>query len=537
MFLAPEDFIREFQTEGQYPEFKQGVSHEKIQDAIVAFSNKDGGVVLIGVRNDGTVSGVVDTGEAERQLQQAAGSVNYPGRYTVHHLAVGDKNVLVLSVARRREGFAQTPSGIVKIRSGASNTALIGEQLSRFMRERAFSHFETTRTPARLDAASPARLDRLRREYAWPDGDVTDLLIDGGYAIRDQGAVSLTVVGGLFLLEDPASLGVRSQVEILRFPRDSDDPDKRTTIAGPVDVQVEEATKAILAELGELSILLGTRRIDLPKIPPTAIREAIANAVAHRSYEATGTGVRVEIRDTDVKIISPGPLPEPVTEENIRNQQAARNATLLGTLRRYGLAEDLGRGIDRIQDEMAAQLLHPPEFHDDGSSVTVVLKLSGLVTSLERAWLSRLVHDRLLQPNDLLVVVQAVRDGSIANSGVRSLAGVDHLEARSILHRLRDEGLLVQEGERGGAYYRPADGLGMPTVVRLTPEEIEERVMRLAADGPISNADVRSATGLDRNEARIVLQRLVAARRLSQIGARKGTRYEITNDAPRQTLG
>jgi ATP-dependent DNA helicase RecG len=64
----------------------------------------------------------------------------------------------------------------------------------------------------------------------------------------------------------------------------------------------------------------------MPELPPRAIREAIANAVADRSYEHAGTAIRVEIRSTSLTITSPGGLPEPVTVENIRFQQAARNS-------------------------------------------------------------------------------------------------------------------------------------------------------------------------------------------------------------------
>lgn len=177
---------------------------------------------------------------------------------------------------------------------------------------------------------------------------------------------------------------------------------------------------------------------------------------------------------------------------------------------------------------MAAQLLHPPTFHDDGASVTVTLRLSGLVTPLERAWLSRLMQNRGLETNDLLALVQSVRDGSVTNSRVRSFLGVDNVVARVILQRLRDAGLVVHEGERGGAVYRPTENLGIPAMIRVDPAELEERVVEMVENEPISNADVRTATGLDSNDALTMLQRLVAAGRLTQTGAKRGTRYRAT---------
>ena len=58
--------------------------------------------------------------------------------------------------------------------------------------------------------------------------------------------------------------------------------------------------------------------------------------------------------------------------------------------------------------------------------------------------------------------------------------------------------------------------------MRLGPDELASLVESLAADGPIQNADVRRATGLDRAESLAVLDRLVREGRLIRTGARRG---------------
>ncbi len=93
-------------------------------------SNADGGVILYGVRDDGTVVGVMDVGEKERVIHAAVASLANPGRYDLHELQVEGKAVIVRSVHRRVEGFAQTPGGVVKIRRGASNPALTSSRAS-----------------------------------------------------------------------------------------------------------------------------------------------------------------------------------------------------------------------------------------------------------------------------------------------------------------------------------------------------------------------------------------------------------------------
>ena len=337
----------------------------------------------------------------------------------------------------------------------------------------------------------------------------------------------LTVAGSLLLLPDPANAGARPYIDIRRYSGDDPDPDKLWEVRGPIDHQVEQATADLLGELGSISAIVGMQRVEMPKLPPRVIRESIANAVAHRSYGHAGSAIRVEVRSTSLTITSPGGLPEPVTVENIRFQQAARNDRLLGALRRMGLAEDLGKGIDRIEDDIAAELLRPPEFEDDGTFFTVRLRLGGAVTPRERAWVRGLIHDGRLDARAAVLVVAVAREGSIGNSEVRTLLDVDSVEARTILQTLVGEGVLIRQGERGGAQYLVAPDLGVPARIRHTDAELDAIAMSLAGRGPVTNALLRERTGLGSHEARAVLRRLVDRGQLVQLGERRGTRYVL----------
>jgi ATP-dependent DNA helicase RecG len=298
-------------------------------------------------------------------------------------------------------------------------------------------------------------------------------------------------------------------------------------VDGPITEQVERAISTVVEELGSVSVIVGAKRVEMPKIPPRVIREALANAVAHRSYENAGSSVHVDIAPTHVSVTSPGTLPEPVTVENIRFQQAARNDRVLGALRRFGLAEDLGKGVDRMQDDMAAELLDAPEFTEDGSFFTVTLRLGGVVTPRERAWVRELVRSGRLDPRGAAVVVAVARNGDTSNGDVRSLLDIDSVEARSLLQTLVTSGVLMRRGQRGGARYELAPEIGIPTNIRHTDTELDEIALRLARTGQVTNARLRAEAGLDRQLALHVLRRLVDAGRLVQHGSRRGTRYEL----------
>jgi ATP-dependent DNA helicase RecG len=273
-------------------------------------------------------------------------------------------------------------------------------------------------------------------------------------------------------------------------------------------------------------VVLGVRRYDLPRLPEVVLREAVANALAHRSYEANGTAVRVEMRPSSVVIRSPGGLPEPVTVENMREASAARNLVVIKVLRAFGIAEDEGLGVDLMQDAMVDEMLDPPRFSDNGHEVTVELPIRSAVAPVERAWIRELEHRGALHGADRLVLVYAARGEILTNGRVREILGTDADSAREALRRLRDEGFLEQRGQRGGATYRLSGSLKPPAGLRLSAEELEDVVMRLASEASIANSGVRAATGLDRAEARALLDRLVRAGRLRRSGERRGTRYD-----------
>ena len=112
-----------------------------------------------------------------------------------------------------------------------------------------------------------------------------------------------------------------------------------------------------------------------------------------------------------------------------------------------------------------------------------------------------------------------MRDGQVTNARAREILGVDSVEARTRLGRLRDAGLLIQHGTRGRAYY---------TLGVIGPDRsAEEVVLEAAQAAPLTNAIVRELTSLDRYQAGQLLRRLVNEGKLAQQGERRGTTYRL----------
>lgn len=535
MFVVEESYSAQafaeiVRLEGDGIELKTGVSAAKLQEAMVAFSNGDGGVIFIGVADDRTVvSRSLDQGTDDK-IHEAALTARDLGRYEVREIRVQGSPVVAVQVWRREEGFAQTSDGRTLVRRGGRNVALFGADLWSHLSTRVLRRFERTPSNLRMDEAEPVALQALCDAFGWSldDPGLGERLAERGFAAEGR----LSIAGALLVTRPGSALNLtKAVVEVRRFADEGPDYNRRVEFDGPLPVQIRDATRFVLDELGTDLVVTGLYRQEIPRLPEVVVREAIANAVAHRTYEVNRTPVLIELRPAVVIVRSPGPLPPPVTVATMRVAQAARNPDVIAALRRFHLAEDAGRGVDVMQDEMAAALLSAPEFVDDGISVTVRLPLDGPITVRERAWVNQLHQQGDLTVWQRLLLVNAARGTRLTNAAARRVVNSDDRErVRRDLQHLRDLGLLVQHGSHGGAAYVLADDLGPAAVYRRTPEELEDMVVAEATRRALTNAVVRELTGLDRPRSTALLQRLVARGRLRQRGTRRQTTYHLPNE-------
>ncbi len=178
---------------------------------------------------------------------------------------------------------------------------------------------------------------------------------------------------------------------------------------------------------------------------------------------------------------------------------------------------------------MAERLLEPSIFEADAVSVTVDLPLTSTVTVAERAWVGEIENRGELRPRDRILSVHAARGRVLTNATARAQLGVDSTPARGTLHRPRDAGLLVQEGEKAGARYRLAATITPPPGLKLSRANLHDLVLDLARQGPVTNYQLRERLSLDRVEALRLLTNLVESGQLARVGERRGAHYLLAD--------
>lgn len=328
---------------------------------------------------------------------------------------------------------------------------------------------------ATLDDFSPEAIADYRQSRATVTPDAEELrwseneLLQSLGCIRrdDRGAWKPTVAGMIIF---GSQLALRRcfpmmRVDYIRVPGREwvPDPDRRfdtIELRDPLFRLIRRAQAAILDDLpksfglneGEL------QRQDKPVIPQRVIREALVNALMHRSYRSHSPvqiiryANRLEIRNPGFSLKSPDHLGEPGSQ--------LRNPKIAAVLHETRFAETKGSGIRVMREAMEQAGLTPPLFESDRSNDQFVARylFHHFLGTDDITWLARF-KDMKLSSEEAKALIVVREAGAIENASYRELNHVDTLAASQALRRLRDAGLLAQKGRGSATYYVPTDML------------------------------------------------------------------------------
>lgn len=128
----------------------------------------------------------------------------------------------------------------------------------------------------------------------------------------------------------------------------------------------------IMNLLPENEIIGQALRKSLPMFPELAVRELVANTIIHQDFYATGTGPMVEIFSNRMEITNPG-LPLVTTDRFLDSPPKSRNETLASFMRRVGVCEERGSGIDKVVFQTELYQLPAPVFETTDEHTRAIL--------------------------------------------------------------------------------------------------------------------------------------------------------------------
>ena len=242
------------------------------------------------------------------------------------------------------------------------------------------------------------------------------------------------------------------------------------------------------AQVVEDEMDIGLFRLPIPNWDETAWREAFVNALVHRDYSRLGT-VIVQFNDGGLTISSPGGLIEGITTETLLTAAPrSRNPLLADAVKRIGLAERTGRGIDRIYEGVLRNGRPAPDFsatNEATFSVTMAavpadlsfvrmlqdrpdhgvgLKADALLEIAKEHPIETPVEQKSTQDsqdnssphtlsNEGRIVAYVREHGSILISEAMELCGISRKSARNAMAQLCKRGILSHSGARRTSRY------------------------------------------------------------------------------------
>lgn len=359
---------------------------DKFSQAICAFANdlpnrRQPGYLLIGVKDDGTLSGLVVTDELLKNLGaiRSEGNILPQPFMNVAKYSLGDGDIAVVEVFPSDLPPVRF-KGRVHIRVGPRK-AIANEQEERVLSERrvalARSFDARPCLEATLDDLALGQFDAYRREAVDPETiEANHRPVEhqlSSLRLFDPERACPTHAGILLFGKNPRFFLPGAYVQYLKLPGMdlTELPEDQAEVSGDLH--------SVLRELeGRLRLLIHTtmRPVSaleekmLPDYPEWALRELLMNAVMHRNYDSNSP-IRFYAFADHLEIQSPGGLYGEATPENFPTRNSYRNPVIAEAMKSLGFVNRFGYGVQRAQALLIQNGNPPAQFEFDEHSVLV----------------------------------------------------------------------------------------------------------------------------------------------------------------------
>lgn len=464
-------------AEGQFREFKSAMEGppgskrprsarticQDVGEAMVAFANADGGELIIGVEDDGEISGIdgLDTESLERikLAYKTHVHTSAPIPNVICRTAeIGSRKVIYFRVPKSTTAIHLTSDGRCLRRSDLETIPASPEKIIFDRREIRSREYDREF----VDGCSMVDLDATLVKLV---ADQIATGISNDRCLQYLGLAEYDGVAGLRLRRAAALLFAkeidkwhpRLQVRILRVQgttlgvgAEYNVKNDETVKANIVSL-IDETWERIRPHLVETRFQEDARFRSTFIYPEVACREALVNAIAHRDYSDEGQGIEVYVFDDRIEVKNPGNLLSSITISEIRSLTGAhqsRNSYVARTLREIGLMRELGEGMRRIFEVMRHSEMAEPEITSEGGGFQLKL-LNKAMYNREEALFIDGYKEHLLSPPEKSVVLMGRRGELISAEEIWTRLGiVDTEHYRLLIDSLQKKGILVTEVDK-----------------------------------------------------------------------------------------
>ncbi len=417
--------------ESEKVEFKVQATDDLYKE-VIAFANTDGGVIYVGIDNQGNIVGLEDVDETYLRITNGIRDAIQPDVTMFVRYTLQDNQVVKVSVSEgsfkpyylKAKGLK--PSGVY-VRQGTSSVQASPEQIRRMIKESDGDCFESMRSVDQNLTFQTARQAFTRYGVSFSEEkyrvlgmkDTTDSLYTNLAALlSDQCAHTIKVA----VYKDA------SKAEFI----------DRKEFSGSVFDQLDRTFDYLKLCNKTHAVIQGLERVDTPDYPEEALREALLNAIVHRDYSFSGS-IIINVNQQEIEFISLGGLLPGLSPEDIRSGiSQPRNEKLAEVFYRLRLIESYGTGICKIYGYYK-QHSTQPRIQVTPNTFKIILPNMNFTHVPEKP-----VPNMTAQMEELMEFIDT--HGEVSEGDVQDLFNVRSTRAYVLMRQMRDAGLVKVKG-------------------------------------------------------------------------------------------
>ena len=426
-----------FETENI--EFKSQFT-EEIYKEVIAFANTDGGIVYVGIDNDGNAIGLTNVDQEYTRITNGIRDAIMPDVTMFVRFTVQDNKVVRITVSEGTnkpyylKGKGLKPSGVY-VRQGTSSVPASPEQIRQMIKDSDGDTFEEIRSLEQnlTFNAAVAAFQRYGVEF-------------GAEKYRALGMTQKSddiFTNLAFLLSDQCAHTTKIAVfsdEACTVFRDSKE------FGGSVFKQFEDTVNYLALCNKTSSVIKGVVRTDKQDYPEEAIREALLNVIVHRDYSFSGS-IIINVTDHRIEFISLGGLLPGLSPDDIRSGiSQPRNKNLAEVFHRLRLIESYGTGIRRIFN-LYATCSEQPQIEVTSNTFKIVLP------NMNTAPVAEAENIAAVTPQMQKVLDYIKANGQITEKEISKLLGLKKTRTFTVAKQMRDLGLIKVVGRGDSKRY------------------------------------------------------------------------------------
>lgn len=455
-------------VESLYFDRKRGkIKPLDLANTIAAFANANGGVVAVGITDDGKYEGLNIYGEdVINNIQKCV--VNFLSPLPLYKTEIinikNDKGIndiiILFHILPATNYIIRNVKDEVYLRQGDSSVKLNSNQIRSLEYDKNQRNLENEI----LYESGVEDIDEETLRYYKFLINADDLsnekvLIAKGFLKNVNNKLHFTKAGMLLFGKNPSFYMPSARVRVVKFEGNTFEVGKNYNVIKDKTFDkclykvINEAKEFISSQLREFTKLNSAGVFEtIPEYPEFCWFEGLVNAITHRDYSNTGEYILIKIFNDRLEISSPGSLGGFVTIDNMKNERYSRNPLISRTLTEFGIVRELNEGVKRIYKEMDNIHLNEPKYSVINNHLVLLVLENNIEVRSKIQSNSMLKKDKIRECWNTLnyqeqKVIQMIYDkGSVTSLDVAILIERGKTTAIKLLNKLQEKDLVVWTG-------------------------------------------------------------------------------------------